>query len=86
MLSHFLWLIFIWMSSECIESFTATHLDTKDKESYCWLDITQPYEVSAGGYETENQPHDQCCFFVKFSAISYYESPVFEVGLFLPRS
>ena len=46
------------MSSECIKSFAATHLDTKDKESYCWLDITQPYEVSAGGYETENQPHD----------------------------
>ena len=27
----------------------------------------------------------RCCFFVKFSAISY-ESPIFEVGLFLPRS
>ena len=59
------------MSSECIESFTATHLDTKDKESYCWLDITQPYEVSAGGYETENQPHDMNYNFTRLVKETY---------------
>ena len=29
---------------------------------------------------------DQCCFLGTLSAIAYYESPVFEVGLFLPQS
>ena len=28
----------------------------------------------------------QCCFLGTLPAIAYYESPVFEVGLFLPRS
>ena len=30
--------------------------------------------------------HEQCGFLGTFSAIAYNESPVFEVGLFLPRS
>ena len=36
--------------------------------------------------QDRNEYLDQCYLFVKFSAIGYYESPVFEVGLFLPRS
>ena len=27
----------------------------------------------------------QCCFFVKFSAIAYFELPVFKVALFAPK-
>ena len=30
--------------------------------------------------------YSQCYLLVNFPAIAYYESPVFEVGLFLPRS